>query len=344
LLVHLLGAGEAPRGAVDPSLVDELASWHGMEAALGEGAPAHDDRVEPALRAEWKHASLAAFEESVWRFERVRRVMQALAPLPVVVFKGFAYAELIYPSPGGRLMGDVDLLIAPEQVAEAVRRLTELGFTAEWPVDLAHAYEFEWTFKRANLALDVHRGFSFPARLRVDVADVVARAIPWAGLGSNARLLSPEDALLVQALQAPLAELSPVAAPAMGAWDLRLMLRRAGPFWGKVASPMLDRALVRQRAEEWGASRMLYAGLRWMGTLFPDSVPAAEGLLPELSPRLRHAIDASVVAPACPPKMVSASKMERMRRRWLLVRPADRVAVLRQMVERWANGVGRSSG
>jgi hypothetical protein len=339
LVIHLLGAGESPGGPVDRRLLDELTSWHGVEAALGDAQSMPDVRVTPGTREAWHRASLFALAESVWRFERLRRVLEALAPLPIVVFKGFAYAELIYPSPAGRLMGDIDLLVAPAQMDEVVRRLTTLGFASDVPPDLEHAASFEWTFTRANLALDVHRGFSYPARLRMQAADVFARAIPWPDLAANARLLSPEDAVLVHTLQAPLAEFSPVAAPAMGAWDLRLMLRREGPFWGKVSSPRLDRALVRQLAREWGASRMLYAGLRWAGRIFPDSVASMEGLMPELQSPVARAIDERVVARACPPDFKVPSTAERMRRRWILVEPSDRLALLRQMVERKLRGV-----
>lgn len=308
---------------------------------LGQAVTVNDNRVGSELREVWRHASLAALDDSVWRFERVRRVLAALAPIPVVLFKGFALAELIYPSPAERLMGDVDLLIAPEQLAEALRRLTDLGFVPEKPLDLERNSSFEWTFTRTSFALDVHRGFSYPARLRVESAAVFARTIPWRALGSNARLLSPEDAVLVQALQAPLAEFAPAAAPAMGAWDVRLMLRRDGPFWGKVPSPPLDRARVRQRAEDCGASRLLYAGLCWVERLFPDTAETIRGLLPELPPRLARAIDEQVVACACPPRLETPSTRERMRRRWHLVPPGDRLAVLRQMAARRLHAVRR---
>jgi hypothetical protein len=341
LVVHLLGAGPSPQGPIDARLLHELTSWHGMEATLGDGELVHDERIAPTMREAWRQASLFALSESVWRLEATRRMLRALAPLPVILFKGFAYAELIFPSPAERVMGDVDMLIEPAQMAEAAQRLTAAGFEAQQRVDLEHPCSFEWTFSKGNLALDVHRGVSFPARLRVATADLFARAIRWDDLGSNARLLGPADAVLVHALQAPLAEFSPVMAPAMGAWDLRLLLRRDGPFWGKVASPPLDRALVRGLAGEWRASRSLYAALRWVGRLFPDSVASMEGLMPELPARVAGRIDGRIVARACPPGLERPSTAERMVRRWILVPPRDRLAVMRQMVERRVFGVGR---
>jgi hypothetical protein len=336
LIVHLLGAGPPPVGAVNAQLVDEIVECHGLAAALGAVENIREDRLSPATRKEWHHASLMALGEAVWRFEQVRRVLHALAPIPIVVFKGFALAELIYPSPGGRLMGDVDLLIAPNRLIETFTRLRGLGFEATSPVDLERAHLFEWTFQRSDLILDVHRGFSYPARLRIDTSQVMARSLPWDTLGGNARLLSPEDAVLVQALQAPLAEFAPQAAPAMGAVDLRAMLKREGSFWGKVESPALDRAKVRHRASEWGASRLLYAGLRWLANLFPDGETIARDLLPELPTNAKRTLDARVVAKASPPRLATPGTLERMRRRWLLVEPRDRSAVLGQMAKRWA--------
>jgi hypothetical protein len=336
LVAHLLGAGDAPPSRVDSKVLEKVVSWHAMEAALGDDRrAAAEDRVEPAIRAEWRHASLAAFGESVWRFERVRRVLQQLAPIPVVVFKGFAYAELVYPSPGGRSMGDVDLLVAPENVGEVVERLKALGFAPEEALDLEAESSFEWKLKRPNLELDVHRGISYPARLHVDCAAVVARSIPWDDLGPNARLLSPPDAVLVHALQAPLAEFAPGSAPAMGAFDLRLMLQREGPFWGKVPSPPLDRRSVPRLAAQWRVSRMLYAGLRWLEQLFPDTAIALTDLMPDLPRSVAKAIDTRVVSRAYPPATEVPTFGERMIRRWILTEPRERFGVAAQMLQRW---------
>ena len=67
--------------------------------------------------------------------ELADRVLAALAPVvePVVLLKGGALAPMLYPSLALRPMSDVDILVRPEQLAQAVRQLEASGCVESAP-------------------------------------------------------------------------------------------------------------------------------------------------------------------------------------------------------------------
>lgn len=122
------------------------------------------------------HFALAQVAQRALFQELADRVLAALAPAvePVVLLKGGALAPMLYPSLALRPMSDVDILVRPEQLAQAVRRLEALGYgesapamgTAESPVTGYH----------------VRRTCQSPVPLTVEVHQSVAAATDGANM------------------------------------------------------------------------------------------------------------------------------------------------------------------
>lgn len=242
LVAYFLGERPLPAAPVPPALLQQLATRRRLDAALAEPeltsvSPA--SCVNAETWREWQAAHSAALARAVWRAEPTRQVFDLLAPTPVIVLKGAAYAELLYPSPGARSMADVDVLVPAEKLQEALAKLEGRGLIRLHPgqatLDAPGYYERQ--LGRADLALDLHQAFTEPARLAIDYQAVFARALPWRDQASNAFLLSPEDALVYQAIHAGCAEFAPEWAPAMGLLDLRQMVGRRGALWGRAGDP-----------------------------------------------------------------------------------------------------------
>jgi Uncharacterised nucleotidyltransferase len=320
LLAFLLGERAEPPGDFDPALIARVAASHRLDAVLAEpGFAAVDPQVHlpPSVWDAWRTARAAALGESAMRMSLLRRTLEDLRPFPVTLFKGFPAAELIYPSPGSRAMGDVDLLVHAADLRPIIARLQELGFAQ---VAGGTAFDrpcfFEWAFEKPGLSLDLHRGWTYPARLPIDYQEVLGRCAPWTAFAENARLLAPEDAFLCQALQGPLTDFSPNAFPWIGMLDLREMLR-PGAFWPDVSELRLDRDVVWRRAGEWGVRPMLAATLRLGGTLFAP--------LRDLATRARPAFTSAEMARATlatlgalPPRLNQTALWIRMARRAIL--------------------------
>jgi hypothetical protein len=287
----------------------------------------------------WRGLHGGAIAQTVLRAEPLRKVLEALAPLEVIVFKGAALAQFLYPSPGARPMVDVDLLVRHGEAPEAARRLLNSGYRCyflgrrSFRSRSNHPYYFsglpffhrqhyhEWPFAGPDLDIDLHRGFSQPARIAADYSGVFERSLPWEALASNARLLSPEDAVVAQAIQPGRNEFTLSGCPAIGLLDLKLMLEREGPFWGSAGGPPLRLGDVARRAEEWRAEAFVYAGLAYATRLFPSLAGRASAAQPRLSKWRRREIDRWILGRAFPPPLEDPTRQDVWIRKLLLTPP-----------------------
>lgn len=123
-----------------------LANW-----LLGNGPPPSASVLRAARLAPYAHSVLPAthplraelrrdYVASLGRHQRLKAELQPLlrawrdAGLDVLLFKGFHLSEFVYPRPGARFHGDVDVLLAPHQKDRAERIARELGWHSARPV------------------------------------------------------------------------------------------------------------------------------------------------------------------------------------------------------------------
>jgi hypothetical protein len=111
-------------GESEPPSADLLRKWRLAGHAYTVLPAEHP--VRAALRADYlgalaRHAALKA---------EVLPLLRAwhAAGIEALVFKGFALAEWVYPVPGGRFHGDVDVLLSPKDIPRA----TEIAREAGW--------------------------------------------------------------------------------------------------------------------------------------------------------------------------------------------------------------------
>jgi hypothetical protein len=126
----------------------------------------------------------------------------AAASVPVILLKGLAYEETIYPAAGSRPTGDVDVLVPGEARRTAFAVLNRLGFeprAAAPGFDQADYHEIAWT--RNGVEVDLHLALAPLARCRIDYADVWSRARrPHAAARSEALVLDGAHAAAFHAL------------------------------------------------------------------------------------------------------------------------------------------------
>lgn len=170
--------------------------------------------LEPLRQAYYQNAAA-----NTLRARELRRVINALeaAAIPVIVLKGPALALTIYPDPALRVIGDLDLLVRSEQVAQAIAALQPLGYgppehEPPYPQEYLARFGRHLQLQRRNhtgtLDLEVHWTLIGElwagAVTAIDVEGLWARAIPLQGDGWRACQLSPADMLLHLALHATL--------------------------------------------------------------------------------------------------------------------------------------------
>lgn len=130
----------------------------------------------------------------------------ASARLDLLVLKGAALSETIYPRPSLRRYGDLDVLVRPTDIGRARTLLETLGYTVDphqWEV-LAGGRDCQANFfkyaERGAVVVELHTDLInndlFFGQIRVDRAGLWTRAHPARLAGEEARVLGPEDQLL----------------------------------------------------------------------------------------------------------------------------------------------------
>jgi hypothetical protein len=198
--------------------------------------------------------------------------------IEILVLKGPALAESVYPHPALRPFGDLDLLVRP---ADRLRMDAVLRALGHRRVADEHSWEFDVAFDGATV-------YEAPTGVRVDLhwsllteprftwndpaqADVWERAVPLTLAETPARGLGPED--LVLHLAAHLAVHHSLTG-LLRAWDIALILGRDGD---------LDWDALLARAARWRIRRAVFFVLLGVRDRFAIPVP------PRVLNRLRPA-------------------------------------------------------
>ncbi|MBL0090030.1 MAG: nucleotidyltransferase family protein [Ideonella sp.] len=166
-------------------------------AGLMQGMPALPRRhlIAEQRMSHWRTTAMR------WAIERVAETLGGLGG-PLVLLKGGAYIAQDLPIAEGRLPSDLDILVPRAQLADALARLTAMGWQ-ETALD-AHdqRYYADWSHEVAPMThalhaieLDLHHNILPPvARTHVDAAALLAYAKPskWPAW----QVLDPVDQVL----------------------------------------------------------------------------------------------------------------------------------------------------
>jgi Uncharacterised nucleotidyltransferase len=137
-----------------------------------------------AILAEAKASAEVARTHALWEAEMARRALEAL-DLPLILLKGTAFAAAGLDAARGRLIGDLDILVPRERLAEVETALLDAGW--EWvkpdPYDDAyyreHMHELPPLIHRArDRMIDVHHTIlPLTARVKPNAAALIANAV-----------------------------------------------------------------------------------------------------------------------------------------------------------------------
>lgn len=193
-----------PDGALETDIagVIRISEEQGIQPLLRHNLKAAriwDSWPQPLRAAIEDRAVKDALMAELWRGE-ARRVLDALGEegIPVLVLKGAALANSIYPNAGLRPSCDVDLLFRREDIDRMRPVLAGLGF------ELYAAYSYQETHTRkmgpvVRYNLDCHWAITDREMLSrdFDFDEIAACSVPVPALGPHARTLGTTDALLL---------------------------------------------------------------------------------------------------------------------------------------------------
>jgi hypothetical protein len=174
------------------------AEEHGLGPLLYLHLRAAGVHLPPTTKRELQGLYLRHRHANQVRMRVLREILVAYdtAGIQALVLKGAALSHLIYPEPGLRPMGDIDILVKKSEARRAQNLLAELGFNAPLPPDerLPEKHMAVATLRTEGLlvSVEVHHDL-FGARYPVSIEDVAS--LPFALDGLSAYTLGHADML-----------------------------------------------------------------------------------------------------------------------------------------------------
>jgi len=204
--------------------------------------------------------------------------LNAAGMVPMILKSGASLVANLYPDPGARVLVDIDLLLPPDQLPEAVRILEESGFDAMeqkvWrPMKSHHLpplYHADWP-----AAIELHEHpVSERIRALVPTQDYYARGSSAEFRGTKLLLPDPTDRVIHHVAHAQLLD----GAYRRGFPELRQMLELA--ILQVRCGSRIDWPEVRRRFAQNGAEHILSDTVGLLLSLFevatPITTPEAE--------------------------------------------------------------------
>ncbi len=235
------------------------------------------------LRADW----YAATAENQLHQENLAQIGAVCdrRQLPVVLLKGSALAQTVYPDPACRPMSDIDLWVAPERMDEVVAFMPSLGFVnrekVERPTPLQALsggeiafYRPDWRQGLVELHWSPVGGWWQYHTADLDVAGMWQRRVPLTAAADQAPFvfqLDPEDTIIQLAVHI-----------AVNHQFSATLLRSLADIGLTAVSRPVNWQLLADRAKRWRVGTAVYLTLTLTDQLFdlPACAPARRHLQP----------------------------------------------------------------
>jgi hypothetical protein len=133
--------------------------------------------------------------------DELTKVLSAFSQnnIPVIVLKGTVLAEQLYGNPGLRTVGDIDIMVQPDNLPSARSVLSNLGYQKSVSEQTwVHPFHEEPYIKKTRFmsVVELHWDIDDPRLAAVPQYQIWHRAQQVEIHGSKAMVLSPEDTLL----------------------------------------------------------------------------------------------------------------------------------------------------
>ncbi len=178
--------------------------------------------------------------------------------IPVLLLKGLS-AALLWEQPSARFQSDVDVLVPPARLRDAVAALVESGVAKSVKWSGEHSHNASLVSASNQMLIEVHHEVSSYQALGVTTEDLLSRRTSRSLEGEALPTLDPHDAAVYLALHAATHALKRLS----WLWDLRCLALRE----------TLDWALVAARAREFGVRVPVVLSWQAAHTLFDAAIP-----------------------------------------------------------------------
>ena len=227
-----------------------------------------DELAPPKIMKELRETHTVALAHNILAHRGLSEILGALLDLQieVIVLKGMAPAEMLYPEPALRPFSDVDLLILEDDRHRVAAELSRLGYKLlyDYRPGFAQQFGYELCYIKSNsVSLDLHWHVAgLPYSRYIDVARFWESAVPLNIEGIDVLVLSLEDLLIHLCLHASKESYS------MLLWlvDISETVHRYGEE--------IDWDLFLEKVEQYRIHSLMRYVLRSVEKLFASAVPA----------------------------------------------------------------------
>ena len=253
--------------ALDWDYLLEAARFHGLIPVLAPRLLRQVSSLPPRVRTEIQEASRRALEGTLSLSGELVRILRSLnaAHIECLPFKGPALAAELWGNFTLRQSMDIDLLIRPDQLVQAVEVLSSCGYSPEpeagWKKLLPAAVELPMK-KPGMPPLELQWGIA-PRCFAVDfsMSECWQRARPYEFGGQSTLAFAPEDLLMVLCIHGW-----------KHAWNRLLWAADVARVLRKSTALNWEALLVRAKAS--GTANILLLGVEMAEQLFAAPVPA----------------------------------------------------------------------
>jgi Uncharacterised nucleotidyltransferase len=229
LLARALADPASVLGLSDAAWTELLCTAHAERLAATLAMRVEGLEIPPRAQAVLRNAKLnadAGRVRTLWEVEMCRR---ALAPLdvPVVLLKGSAFVAAGLTAGQGRLIGDLDILVPRDRLAEVEKAILHAGWECLKTDDYDDHYYRTWMHelppmihRDRDAMIDIHHTIlPMTARPRPDATALIADSVE---LENGLRVLAPEDMVIHAA--AHLFADGDLAGGLRNLWDIRCLI------------------------------------------------------------------------------------------------------------------------
>jgi hypothetical protein len=259
---------QALAASFDWEVLLELGEEHGVLGVLATRLGECDFSAVPAIAREKLQARMRAqhfFTLSMTA--ELFRILQDFSTCGIecVLVKGPLVSLLAYQDPAVRSYVDLDLLVRHADILSASRRMIELGFAPDLPLNVIEAGKIpgEYFFKRPGTSqiveLHTERTFRYYPR-PMPLAALLARKRTVSLDGRGISALSLEDEFVLNCIHG-----------AKHFWERLMWVADIAAIMAR--HPEIDWNCVRQASEDVGAGRMLRVALQLAQTVLGVPVP-----------------------------------------------------------------------
>jgi len=180
--------------------VADLAAKAGLSPILFKGLPVADPSlgIPRDVISRWFREYLASAASNNRLYQHLEQVLASFnrEGIPVILLKGIHLMDTLYPERAMRTVGDIDILVQPDDKKKATRAMAGLGYASIDSPLIRDPFDCAYVHSTSGVMVEVHSELGTDLLQTTDMLSFWERSQPIEINGRNAKALAPDDLLV----------------------------------------------------------------------------------------------------------------------------------------------------